>query len=360
MKSVFTGNANRLVLLAFLALALYACFALIEPFLQPILLAMLIGLLAMPAHQRVLHGVGGRESIAALASCFILSLLIFIPMVLLLGAVLRQGIGYTIQVREWATLDNINAVLAQPWATEVQTWLKRALPESALQPDNIRSEALALAGDLGRGFAGVSTAMLGSITRFAVNFVLLLFVLFFVLRDYDKLVAFIRQALPLSRSQEDALFDEVREVSKSALLGSLLTAATQGFIGGIGLWLAGFPPLFWGFVMAFASLIPVVGCALIWVPAAVYLAVTGETGWAIFLALWGAIVVGSVDNFLRPLFMQGATMNTVVVFFALIGGLQAFGLIGLVYGPLVFAIALVFFKLYRKEFAAFLQAQDER
>ena len=110
--------------------------------------------------------------------------------------------------------------------------------------------------------------------------------------------------------------------------------------------------------MAFSSLIPVVGTALIWLPAALYLFLTGDTGWAIFMLAWGVVVVGSIDNFLRPLFMQGASMTTVVVFFSLLGGLQVFGLIGLVYGPIVFAITLVLFKLYEKEFSGFLDQQD--
>jgi predicted PurR-regulated permease PerM len=138
----------------------------------------------------------------------------------------------------------------------------------------------------------------------------------------------------------------------------LLTALTQGVVGGFGLWLAGFPALFWGFIMAVASLIPVVGTALIWLPASLYLAITGQTGWAIFMLCWGAFVVGSIDNFLRPLFMQGASMNTVVVFFSLLGGLQVFGLIGLIYGPIIFSITLVFFRLYENEFADFLEVQD--
>jgi predicted PurR-regulated permease PerM len=89
-----------------------------------------------------------------------------------------------------------------------------------------------------------------------------------------------------------------------------------------------------------------------------YLLVTGEVEWAAFLFLWGVVVIGSIDNFLRPMFMQGASMNTVVVFFSLIGGLHVFGLIGLIYGPLLFSIALVLFKLYEAEFAEFLDSQD--
>ena len=358
MKTLFEGGPNRLVLLIFLAIALYACYWLVKPFMQPIILAILIGMLSFPAHMRLVAALRGRHSVAALISCLVLSLVFLIPTLLLLVAVLKQGVSYSVVVREWATLDNIHQLVAHPWVVKVHSRLLEVLPAGSLEVDAIRAKALSLAGEMGRSFAGVSTSMLGSLTRFMMNFLLLLFVLFFVLRDHDKLIGFIRHALPLSRSQEDILFKEVKDVSKSALLGSLLTALTQGIVGGFGLWLAGFPGVFWGVVMAFASLIPFVGTALIWVPAALYLAVTGEIEWAGFMLLWGALVVGSIDNFLRPLFMQGSSMSTVVVFFSLIGGLQVFGLMGLIYGPLVFAVALVLFKIYEKEFSGFLDSQD--
>lgn len=358
MKSLFEGRSNRLVLLIFLVMALCACYWLVKPFLQPIILAILIGMLAYPGHEKLVVKLKGRQSSAALLSSLVLALVFLIPAFLVLVAILKQGVDYTVIAREWAKGDSIHQVWAHPWVVQAKAMLEQVLPPEALDPNEIRTRALSLARSLGKQFAGVSTTMLGSLTTFMMNFVLLLFVLFFVLRDHDKLIAFIRHALPLSRSQEDALFHEVMAVSKSALLGSLLTAVTQGIVGGIGLWLVGFPPLFWGAMMAFASLIPIVGTALIWLPAALYLAFTGETDWALFMLAWGILVVGSIDNFLRPLFMQGATMNTVVVFFSLIGGLQVFGLMGLIYGPLIFGITLVLFKMYESEFAEFLDAQD--
>jgi len=302
-------------------------------------LAILVGILAMPAHRRVESLLGRWPSLAAVVSCTVLLLLLLIPLSALLVAVIRQGIEYSLVVRDWATTENSRALLSRPLVVSVHDWLERMLPDGALDPDTLRQRALSAAGGLGEQLATVSTALLGSVTRFFVNGALLLFVLFFVLRDHDRLIAFMRHALPLSRTQEDMLFDEVQQVSKSALL-------------------AGFPGLFWGMIMGFASLIPVVGTALVWVPAALYLVVVGEYGWAAFLVAWGVLVVGSIDNFLRPLFMQGASMSTVVVFFSLLGGLQAFGLMGLIYGPLIISIALVLFRLYEREFEAFLDSQD--
>lgn len=358
MKTAFEGRSSRIVLLIFLALALYASYWLVQPYLQSIVLAILIGMLAYPLHLKLETALGGRSNSAALLSCLLLFLVCLIPFTLLLVAVLKQGVSYSMMARDWATDENIAHFLSQPWVLEVRTRLDQVLPDGAIDNEAIRTQALTAAAAVGKNFAGVSTALVGSITGFMLNIILLLFVLFFVLRDQESLIGFIRHALPLSRTQEDLLFNEVREVSKSALLGSLLTAVTQGIIGGFGLWVVGIPAIFWGSIMAFTSMIPVVGTALVWVPASIYLAVTGQMGMALFLVAWGVIVVGSVDNFLRPLFMQGASMNTVVVFFSLIGGLQVFGLMGLIYGPVIFAITLVLFRLYEKEFAAFLDSQD--
>lgn len=358
MNGPLQSNANRTVLLVFLGLSLCATYWLLQPFMEPILLAILIGILAIPAHRRLEALLRGRQSAASLLTCTILVLLFLTPLSIVLVAVIAQGIEYSLAVKEWATEENIRAFLSSPFVSKVYAWLERILPEGTLTTDNLRSSALSLAGNMGTELAAISTALLGSVTRFFINGTLLLFALFFVLRDHDRLMEFIRHALPLSRTQEDTLFKEVREVSKSALLGSLLTALTQGLVGGIGLSLAGIPGVFWGTIMAFTSLIPVVGTALVWVPAAIYLAVTGQYAWAIFLVAWGVLVIGSIDNFLRPLFMQGASMNTVVVFFALLGGLQVFGLMGLIYGPLIVAVTLVMFRLYETEFENFLDAQD--
>lgn len=358
MRTAFEGRSSQIVLLIFLALALYASYWLIQPYLQSIVLAIMIGMLAYPLHLKLEAAVGGRSNSAALLSCLLLFLVCLIPFTLLLVAVLKQGISYSYTVRDWATEENVANFLAQPWVLEVRERLDQVLPDGAMDNETIRTQALSAAAIVGKQFAGVSTALVGSVASFMVNILLLLFVLFFVLRDQDALIEFIRHALPLSRTQEDLLFNEVREVSKSALLGSLLTALTQGFVGGIGLWVVGIPAIFWGSIMAFTSMIPVVGTALVWVPAAIYLAVTGQMGMALFLVGWGVLAVGSVDNFLRPMFMQGASMNTVVVFFSLIGGLHVFGLMGLVYGPVIFSVTLVLFRLYEKEFSGFLDSQD--
>ena len=144
-------------------------------------------------------------------------------------------------------------------------------------------------------------------------------------------------------------------------MGTFVTAIAQGAAGGIAFTIAGLPGLFWGMVMAFASLIPMVGTALIWIPAAVYLLIWVHWGWALFLVIWCVVLVGGIDNILRPLFMQGsAKMSTLLIFFSILGGINLFGLLGILYGPLIFGLAMILLYIYDLEFEPFLNQQDNR
>jgi predicted PurR-regulated permease PerM len=234
------------------------------------------------------------------------------------------------------------------------------LPFDNLTPVELGKKLTEWATQFGTKAVGTSAKVLGDATTFILDFFLMLFVLFFLLRDHDTIIRSLRHVLPLSRSQEDRLLTEVEIVSKSAVMGSFLTAIAQGIAGGIGMGIAGFPALFWGTMMAFTSFIPVFGTALIWLPASCYLFLQGETTWGIFLVAWSVILVGSIDNLLRPFLMQGSSgMNTLLIFFSLLGGIHLFGLMGLIYGPLIVAITLVLFNIYEEEFKEFLNQQDK-
>jgi predicted PurR-regulated permease PerM len=160
---------------------------------------------------------------------------------------------------------------------------------------------------------------------------------------------------PLSREQEERLIERVRNLSRSVVVANGATAVAQGFAGGIGLWISGIPPLFWGTMMAFTSLIPVVGTAVIWVPAVVYLVLIQSWGKALFLAIWSMVVVGSIDNFLRPFLMKGeGGVSSIYLFFAILGGINLFGIVGILYGPLILGVAAILLYLYEHEYSEML------
>jgi predicted PurR-regulated permease PerM len=165
---------------------------------------------------------------------------------------------------------------------------------------------------------------------------------------------------PLRKDQEDRILTGVRVVAKSVLLGTFLTALCQGLVGGIGLALVGIPGLFWGTVMGFSSLIPLIGTALVWVPAAVYLVLLGKMKAAAFLAVWCVVLVGSIDNFLRPFLMRGeAKMSTFYIFLAIVGGVQYFGLTGILYGPLILSFAMIMLYIYGVEYEDDLHLKEK-
>ncbi len=352
-------TSSHWVLIIALLVAGYACYQLIAPYINSIVMAFIISLLLFPLHEWIEKKLPGHPNIASLLSCTALIFIIVLPLLAVFAAIVQQGSVASQNIYHWVSGGGVQDFLQQPWIVKGVKLANEYLPFEEINPKEIAEKIGQLASAFGTNLVSISAKILGDATSFLASFLLMLFVLFFLLRDHDKIIRTIRHILPLSRSQEDKLLDEIEKVSKSAVLGSFLTAIAQGVAGGIGMWICGFAGLFWGAMFGFASFVPVVGTALIWIPATAYLLIIGETSWAIFLAVWSIVFVGSIDNILRPLLMQGsAGMNTLMIFFSLLGGLQLFGLIGLIYGPLIFAITIVLFNMYEEEFHHFLSRQD--
>jgi predicted PurR-regulated permease PerM len=158
--------------------------------------------------------------------------------------------------------------------------------------------------------------------------------------------------VPLPRERSRELLSRLGEVTKAVVKGIGLTCLAQGALGGLGFWVAGLPsPLLFGVVMAFAALIPVVGTAIVWLPGVLYLFFTGQTTWAVGLLLWCGLVVGNADNVLRPLLIGGnAGMPLPLLLVGILGGLFAYGLMGLILGPLILTVLLFVLEEYHREF----------
>ncbi len=174
--------------------------------------------------------------------------------------------------------------------------------------------------------------------------------MYYLFRDGERIRAALRDALPLETSQAHEIFLRTRDVISASIYGVLVIAAIQGALGGLAFWVLGLPsPLVWGVVMMFMSLIPVLGSFIVWIPAAIYLLATGEIWQGVVLIVWGALVIGSVDNFLRPKLVGEKTrLHELLIFFSVLGGLQVFGVLGLVLGPVVVAVALALLDVFRQ------------
>ncbi|CAN2043556.1 Predicted PurR-regulated permease PerM [Candidatus Magnetomoraceae bacterium gMMP-1] len=359
-------NQAHYFLFFLIFIVIFACYKIIQPYLHSIILALILSTVFRPIYHKIEKILKGRKNFAAFFSCIFLTILVVLPLGLMLIALIQQGVDSFHAIHDWVAAGKFKMLLENPIIVKViETFdkflpdIKKYFPNFDMNDINIDAILLKISSSTGKALLNQGGQLIGNITSVIGKFFLMIFAFFFIVRDQKKIFNFIFHLIPLSTSHETEILFRIKAVSKSVLLGTLVTAVAQGAAGGIAFWIAGLPGLFWGTAMAFSSLIPIAGCSVIWVPAAVYLFLSGHWGYGIFMTLWCAIVVGMIDNFVRPIFMKESTdMSTLLIFFSILGGVSYFGLIGILYGPLIFGLAMVLLYIYSVEFATFLNHQD--
>ena len=228
-------------------------------------------------------------------------------------------------------------------------------------------ESLDIVGSVTSGFQQVglfflrqSTNILQGVFSVIANFLIMMVTMFFLFRDGASLIKEVKILTPLSSRYEQAIIDKFQEVAKATVLGTLLTALAQGAAGGVLFWMVGIPnALFWGFLMGVFSLLPILGTGIIWGPWGLYLLIAISPVQGIILIV-GGFLVAFIDNVLRPLLIEGKVkMHTLLVFMSLLGGINYFGIEGVIFGPIIVALGLTFLELYKMEFRQELSESDE-
>ena len=363
---LLTLNLAHYFLLVLLLAVLAACFHIISAYGHTMLLAIILAIVFSPVHRRLLQLTGGREDATALLSCLVLTLVVVLPLLFVFLSLIHQGVESFNAIHAWIKAGEYQAIIASPLVTKAWAFVTPYLPDLSKMFPQLGGEAkplnqtvLDITSWLGSLLVSQGVGLMGNLGAFVGKFFLMLFTFYFMVRDEEKIFSQLLHLIPLHSSHEERILSKIKAVSRSVLLGTFFTALAQGAAGGLAFTFTGLPGLFWGSIMAFAALIPFVGTALIWVPAAAYLLLIGRWQAALFMGLWCVVVVGMMDNLLRPLFMQGsANMSTMLIFFAILGGLHTFGMIGLLYGPLLFGLAMVLLYIYEMEFEPFLSHQD--
>ena len=334
--------STRVIAVAGAALLLYLLARILHPFFGPILWALLLAFLLFPANRWLRRKLKGRKGAAALLLTLAVTLGIVIPTSLLMLVFVRQAGELLTRVSGLAAsyqIERPQDLLKIPALGRIVQWIDAKTPLGAAELQqwlvNAARSALELAVSGGR------QVLLGAVGA-VVGLLLMLFILYFYFRDGDEMARRVVRLIPLEDSRKSRLIEHLSGVMKAVVFGALATALVQGGLLGLAFGISGLPsPVVFGFLTALAALLPVAGTALVWVPATIVLYAQGRPGWALFMLLWGALLVGSVDNFLRPRLISGrAEIATLPVFFGVIGGMAAFGVIGLFVGPLVIALAL--------------------
>ena len=361
-------NQSQYFLFFLLFLSIFACYKMLTPYLHPLILALIFSIILRPVNQKIEQWARGRKNLAAFLTCVLLTLVVVIPLTFMAIALIQQGIQSSTAIYDWIAAGKYTMLIEHPWVKKMVALsdkylpdIQKFFPDLALKTIQLDQILLRVSSSLGKILINQGGSLFGDLTALIGQFLLMLFAFFFMIRDQEKIFKTVLHLIPLSASQERKIMEKITAVAQSALLGTFVTAVAQGVAGGVAFHIAGLPGLFWGAVMTFASLIPLVGTALIWLPAAGYLFLSGHWGYGIFMILWCAIIVGMLDNIVRPLFMKGAggNMGTLLIFFAILGGINYFGLIGLLYGPLILGLTLVLLYIYSLEFKSFLTYQDK-
>jgi len=322
-----------------LLVAVSAAFAwILWPFYGAVFWATVLAILFAPVYRRLAQVMRQRCTFAAVTTVLLILLLVILPSALISGMLLQEGFHVYEKVRsgEW----NLGAYARQVYQA-LPAWATELLDRFELTTLGEVQERLAAGLSKGVQFLAGQVLNVGQNTLdFVVSFFIMLYLLFFLLRDGRVLSQKIRAAVPLRDELQHNLFRKFAEVIRATVKGTIVVAIVQGFLGGLIFWILGIQaPVLWGVVMAFLSLLPAVGTGLVWVPVAIYLLATGSVWQGIVLVAYGILVIGLVDNVLRPILVgKGTKMPDYVVLISTLGGMAIFGLNGFMIGPLIAAM----------------------
>lgn len=345
------GNIYKWTLAVLILFALYLAYRVFSPFLTPIVFSSVLAAIFYPLFTRISDKLGGRETIAAVAVLLIVIFCVFLPAFFFLTGLVTQAATSIAELTGWLRSPDFQDLLTKARVETVLAWLQDKLPFMDFSGLDFQSGLIQFSRKVGETMIAMGTSILGNAFNVLMQFAIMLFVLFFFLKDGRRMVAYIKFLSPLHEDQEDSIIENLRNVSRSVLVGGLMVALLQGFAGGVGLSFVGIPSLFWGTMMGFTSLVPVLGTGIVWAPATIYLLIVGKWQASLFLLVWCGVGVTSIDTFLRPYFMREASgMPLLYIFLSVIGGLQAFGPAGLLYGPLILSFTMVMLRIYGEVF----------
>lgn len=327
-----------LLFYAAVLLIAYLAYRLFEPFLVPLCWAAVFTVCFYPMHARFEKRWG--PTMAAALSTAIVTLVLIVPALLIATAFFQEAAT--------AVTDLVSAMESGRFARleRAGRWIETNI--LGRPPTDLTTYLREIAARISGTIAEQATAVVKNLALFLVSFITMVFAVFFFFRDTRAIVDTIRRLLPFEEERREQILVQAHDLIFATIVSGLIVAAVQGLLGGVAFAVLGLgEPVFWGVMMAFFSLLPIVGAWVIWAPAAIWLAITGHLTEGVILAAIGAGVVGLVDNFLRPALLAGrAELNGFLIFVGLLGGVTVFGLLGLVLGPIVLATVGILFDAY--------------
>jgi len=338
-------QSQWLLLAGITFIALYLTWRIVSPFVDVIVWAVVLVIVFYPLHEVFLRKTR-RPGLSALLTVLAAIVLVVVPVLVVGSAAVRQLSSTAVSAQS-----SLQQLVAHPydnaWVQKVTAFAGRYVDlDQVLSRENLQGIAAWVSNVLLQGTVGI----VGGAVGFIAKLFFVLFTMFYLFRDAPLAVSRLQAILPMSERRSREMLQHIREVINASVYGVVAIAMLQGALGGLMFRILGVPSaLLLGVLMGLLSMVPVVGGALVWVPTVVVLLIAGRTTGAIVLLVWCVLVVGSVDNFLRPKLVGGRTqMHDLMIFFSVLGGVQVFGMMGLLLGPVVFAITLALLSVFRE------------
>jgi len=341
-------NLEQIFFFTLLVVATLAFFGVLQVFVIPIFWAVAFAVVFEPLNDRCAELLGGRGALASAITLLGIVLLVLVPL-LFLGFAVTAEVTALVAAMEGGRVD---AAAPLRWIRENAPAVLTALEGAGIDFDSIKSNVSSFAITAGRWAAGNALQIGQNTLQFVIGVTLMLYLLFFLLRDGHGIVDRMVRILPLGDARERHLMDRFADVVRATVKGTFVIAAVQGTIGGVAFALLGVRgAVLWGALMGVASLLPVVGPGVVWLPAAVMLLTTGRPVAGVVLIVVGVVLIGLVDNLLRPILVGRDTrMPDYLVLFATLGGLGLFGVTGIIVGPLIAALFITMWELFEEAY----------
>jgi predicted PurR-regulated permease PerM len=338
------------VFFALFIFLLYQAARLFTPFVSSLLWAGIITIALYPVYRRLLALVRGRAAIASGIMTLVTAVLIIGPGISALAALASQADDLYSYVSELLKSGRIEEL----WGRILDSPLGAIPGLPAVQELDIQRFVVEHLGNLSSRLAGQIGDILKNTLLLVVNLLIMIFALFFFFRDGEGHYRTAMDLLPFTAAQKEGMAQKFMDTFNAVIAGVFFIAILQGLMTGIGFAVFGVPfPALWGFLAAFLALLPVGGATLVWLPGAIYLFTTGATLKGVLLAVWGVLLVSTPDNFLKPLIIgKKAKIPTFFLFIAILGGIRAYGFLGILFGPVVVTLLTAFVQIYREEFAS--------
>ena len=342
------SHVHTLLLMAVTVAGIYICYQLAAPFIPAFTWALALAVLFAPLY-RLLEKKIKHPNLTATICVLAAVLIVVVPAAFVAQRILGEAASGAETVKTMIESGEWHRVLdAHPRMAPVELWIEQQFN----LPEIINNAASWLTSTAASFVQGSVLQLIGVVLTF--------YILFYFLRDRSAILDTLRSLSPLSAADMNRIFDGISDTVHATVYGTFAVSLVQGILGGLMFWWLDLPaPLLWGVVMALLAVVPVLGAFVIWIPAAIFLFLDGSEGKALLLTLWGAIVVGGIDNLLYPMLVGSRLkMHTILAFVSIVGGLIVFGPSGLILGPVMFTVTRILLEIWSSQ-NKFEQAEDK-